>query len=89
MTVLTELDTNFSEKVEHDDLLEVRLALEEATIFLLQAEQRIQRIVDNGNYAQIPAQLTAQFNLWRGHFETAITAIEANPNIQDIFNWRP
>ena len=89
MTVLTELDKNFTEKVESEDLLEVRAALENATNVLREADTNIQRIVDNGNYAKIPAQLTAQFNLWRGLFQTATTAIEANPNIQDILNWRP
>jgi len=89
MTVLTDLDDNWSEKAEREAVVSVRSALEEATNGLTEALARVQVAVDDGNYALIPAQLQAQFDIWRNQFETSLNVIGNNPQIQDILNWRP
>ena len=89
MTVVTDLDDNWSEKVQREAVISVRAALENATNTLTESLAQVQTIIDEGNYDSIPPQLKAQFNTWKGQFETSLSVIENNPNIQDILNWRP
>ncbi len=89
MTVITELDDNWSEKDQKEAVVSVRAALEDATNNLTEALARVQVVIDEGNYDSIPPQLKAQFNTWKGQFETSLTVIASNAQIQDILNWRP
>ncbi len=89
MTVITELNDNWSEKNQREAVVSVRAALENATNTLTEALAQVQVVMDDGNYDSIPAQLKAQFDIWKGQFETSLNVIENNPNIQEILNWRP
>ena len=89
MTVITELDDNWSEKVQREAVISVRAALENATNTLTEAMAQVQVVMDEGNYDSIPPQLKAQFDIWKGQFETSLTVIANNSRIQDILNWRP
>ena len=89
MTVLSELDNNWSQKAEREAVVSVRAELENATNTLTESLAQVQVVIDEGNYDSIPPQLKAQFNTWKGQFETSLSVIASNPNIQDILNWRP
>ena len=89
MTVISELDDNWSEKAQREAVVSVRAALENATNTLTESLAQVQVIMDEGNYDSIPPQLKAQFNTWKGQFETSLTVIASNAQIQDILNWRP
>ena len=89
MTVISELDDNWSEKAQREAVVSVRAALENATNTLTEAMGQVQAAKDNGHYDLIAPQLKAQFDIWGGQFETSLNVIANNPNIQDILNWRP
>ena len=89
MTVVTDLDDNWSEKAQREAVISVRAALENATNTLTESLAQVQTVIDEGQYDSIPPQLKAQFNTWKGQFETSLSVIANNPNIQDILNWRP
>ena len=89
MTVVTDLDDNWSEKAQREAVVSVRAALENATNTLTESLAQVQTVIDEGQYDSIPPQLKAQFNTWKGQFETSLSVIASNPNIQDILNWRP
>ncbi|KKL64532.1 hypothetical protein LCGC14_2164080, partial [marine sediment metagenome] len=64
MTVQTDLDTPFSEKEQREDAFAGRAALENCTNTLDEAHQRVQAIVDSGNFNTLPTALKSTLNEW-------------------------
>ena len=89
MTVLTDLDTTWTEKEQREDAFNARAALESATQNLDEAHQRIQDIVDSGNFDTVPADLKSTLNDWWTIIKQARTAIGANSDIMDVYYWHP
>ena len=89
MTVQTDLDLTWAEKEQREDAFAARAALENATQNLDEAHQRIQAIVDSGNFNTVPAALKSTLNDWWTIIKTARTSIGSNADIMTVFNWRP
>ena len=89
MTVQTDLDTTWNEKEQREDAFAARAALEDATNTLDQAIQRVQDIVDSGNFNTLPNGLKSTLNDWWTVFKTARASIVADADIMTVFNWRP
>ncbi len=89
MTVQTDLDTTWTEKEQREDAFAARAALETATTTLNEAHQRVQAIVDSGNFDTLPTDLKATLNNWWTIIKTARATIAGNVNIMTVYNWRP
>ena len=89
MTALTDLQSTWTEKEQAEDAFTARAALEDATNNLDQATQRIQAIVDSGNFNTVPADLKNTLNDWWVILKAARTAIASDSDIMDVYNWRP
>ncbi len=89
MTVLTDLDTTWTEKEQREDAFAARAALEDVTNNIEQANQAIQAIVDSGNFNTLPTDLKATLNDWWTIIKTARTSIGSDADIMTVFNWRP
>ncbi len=89
MTVQTDLDTTWTEKEQREDAFAARSALESATQNLDEAHQRVQAIVDSGNFSTLPNGLKATLNDWWTIIKTARTSIGSDADIMTVFNWRP
>lgn len=89
MPVTTDLDQCWTEKTQREDAFAARAALEECTNNIDQCHQKIQEIVDSGNFATIPADLKAALNDWWTIVKTARTSIGTNADIMSVYNWRP
>ena len=89
MTALTDLQSTWTEKEQAEDAFTARAALEDATNNLDQAHQRVQAIVDSGNFNTVPTDLKATLNDWWVILKAARTAIGQDSDIMDVYNWRP
>ena len=89
MTVLTDLTETWTESQQAQDAFSARAALEDATNNLDQATQRIQAIVDSGNFNTVPTDLKTALNDWWTILKDARAAIAANQDIVDVYLWRP
>ena len=89
MSALTDLQTTWTEKNQAEDAFSARAALEDATNNLDQATQRIQAIVDSGNFNTVPTDLKNTLNDWWTILKDARAAIAANQDIVDVYLWRP
>ena len=89
MTVQTDLDATWNEKEQREDAFAARAALESATQNLDEAHQRIQAIVDSGNFNTLPTDLKTTLNQWWTIIKTARTSIGSDADIMTVFNWRP
>ena len=89
MSALTDLAETWVEKNQAEDAFSARAALEDATNNLDQATQRIQAIVDSGNFDTVPTDLKTALNDWWTILKTARSAIAANQDIVDVYLWRP
>ena len=89
MTALSDLQETWTEKEQAEDAFTARAALEDATNNLDEATQRIQAIVDSGNFNTVPADLKTALNDWWTILKTAKSAIAANPDIVAVYQWRP
>ena len=89
MSVLTDLNTCWTEKTQREDTFAARATLENATNVLDECHQTIQALVDSGSFNTIPTDLKATLNDWWIIIKTARTSIGGNADIMDVFNWRP
>ena len=89
MTVQTDLDLTWTEKEQREDAFAARAALESVTQNLDEAHQRIQEIVDSGNFNTLPTGLKSTLNDWWTIIKTARTSIGSDADIMTVFNWRP
>ena len=89
MSALSDLVSTWEEKEQAEDAFNARAALEDATNNLDQAHQRIQAIVDSGNFNTVPADLKSTLNDWWVILKAARTAIASDSDIMDVYNWRP
>ncbi len=89
MTIQTDLDTTWQEKEQREAAFNARAALETATTTLNEAHQRIQDIVDSGNFDTLPTDLKATLNNWWTIIKTARATIAGNVNIMTVYDWRP
>jgi len=89
MTVLTDLETTWTEKEQAEDAFAARAALENASNTLNEAHLQIKAIVDSGNFNTVPADLKGALNDWWTIIKTARSSIGSNSDIMDILNWRP
>ena len=89
MTALSDLQATWTAQEQSQDAFSARAALEDATNNLDQATQRIQAIVDSGNFDTVPADLKTTLNDWWTILKDARTAIAANSDIVDVYLWRP
>jgi len=89
MTALTDLQSTWVAQEQSQDAFSARAALEDATNNLDQATQRIQAIVDSGNFDTVPTDLKTALNDWWTILKTARSAIAANQDIVDVYLWRP
>ena len=89
MTVLQDLNTTWNEKEQREDAFAARAALEDATNTLEQSIQRVQDIVDSGNFNTLPNGLKSTLNDWWIIFKTARASIIADSDIMTVYNWRP
>ena len=89
MTVQTDLDTTWTEKEQREAAFNARAALESVTQNLDEAHQRIQAIVDSGNFNTLPPSLKTTLNNWWTIIKTARTSIGSDADIMTVFNWRP
>ena len=89
MTVLTDLDTIWTEKEQREDAFAGRAALENATNVIEETHQTIQALVDSGNFNTIPTDLKIALNQWWTIIKTARSSIGGNSDIMTVYNWRP
>lgn len=89
MPVLEDLNTTWTEKEQREDAFAARAALENATRTLDESHQRIQAIVDSGNFDTVPTDLRVALNAWWNIIKTARMSIASNPDIMTIYEWRP
>jgi len=89
MTALSDLAETWVEKNQAEDAFTARAALEDATNNLDQATQRIQAIVDSGNFNTVPVDLKNTLNDWWVILKTARSSIASDSDIMDVYNWRP
>ena len=89
MTVQTDLDTIWSDSEQTRDTLKVRATLENCTNVIVETDQAIQRIVDSGDFALIPAELQTTYTNWWDSIKTARASIEADVKIGDAKDWTP
>ncbi len=89
MTVLTDLANTWEGKELAEDAFAARAALESASNNLDEAHQRVQAIVDSGNFDTLPANLKQALNRWWTIIKDARTSIGSDSEIMDILNWRP
>ncbi len=89
MTVKTELEATWESKAQAEDAFTARAALENASNNLNEAHQRVQAIVDSGNFDTLPPGLKQALNRWWTIIKAARTSIGSDAEIMDIYNWRP
>lgn len=89
MSALTDLQATWVAQEQSQDAFAARAALEDATNNLDQATQRIQAIVDSGNFDTVPAALKTTLNDWWTILKTARASIASNSDIVDVYTWRP
>ncbi len=89
MTVQNDLDVTWTEKEQREDAFATRATLENATNVIEETDQRIQEIVDSGNFNTLPADLKSTLNDWWTIIKTARASISDNSDIMYVFNWRP
>ena len=89
MAVLDDLNTTWTANQQADDTFAARAALENATMVLDEAHQKIQAIVDSGSFGMVPIDLRTALNQWWVIMKTARTSIAQNADIMTVYNWRP
>lgn len=89
MSVITDLNQCWTEKIQREDAFKARATLEDATNVLNECHQTIQALVDTGSFGTIPTDLKSTLNDWWTIIKTARTSIGADSDIMDVFNWRP
>jgi hypothetical protein len=89
MSVTTDLSGSWEEKQQREDLFKVRAILENVSNVVLEANLRIQGIVDSGNFGTIPVDLRQALNRWWTIFKGAQSGAQADAEIIDIYQWRP
>ena len=89
MPVLEDLNNTWTEKEQAEDAFTARATLENASMVLNECHQKIQAIVDSGNFNTVPTDLKVALNDWWTIFKTARASVIANDDIMTIYNWRP
>jgi len=89
MPVIDDLNNTWTEKEQAEDAFTARATLENATMVLDECHQKIQAIVDSGNFNTVPTDLKQALNAWWTIMKTARTSIAQNDDIMNVYNWRP
>ena len=89
MPVLEDLNITWTEKEQAEDAFVARATFEKATKTIKECNQKIQEIVDSGNFDTVPTDLKAALNQWWTIMKVADAAIDGNADIMTIFEWRP
>ncbi|GAG38017.1 unnamed protein product [marine sediment metagenome] len=89
MSVTTDLQTTWEEKVQREDCFTARATLENATNVTMETNRKIQEIIDSGHFDTIPDDLKMALNRWRNMFKTLEADMKADAEIVAVFDWRP
>jgi len=89
MSVTTDLNQTWEEKTQRESCFAARAALENCTSVVDETLQRIQEIVDSGHFDTIPSDLKQALNRWWNIYKAAKQSFVADPELIEIYQWRP
>lgn len=89
MPITDDIQTIWTEKEQRGDFFTARASLENLTNVLLEELTRFNDIKTSGTFDTLPANLKAALLRWETEFKDAKTALLADAEVVDIFQWRP
>ena len=89
MTVQTDLDDTWTSNIQTGDAFNARAVLEDASRNIDEVHQKIQALVDSGNFNTIPVDMRSALNDWWTIIKTARSSIGSDSDIMTLLNWTP